>query len=135
MTTTEAENERLVRRLSDELNDGNVGIVDELLADEYHPSEGVTDHRERFRRLHDAFPDRHRELRRLVSDGDKVVATYRVTGTHEGELAGVEPTGERFEMYTLEWLTIDEGTIEGWLYVHEMAGAHWTDWFARHLGE
>jgi predicted ester cyclase len=33
----------------------------------------------------------------LVAEGDKVVAHFKCSGTHEGEWCGVAPTGRRFE--------------------------------------
>jgi predicted ester cyclase len=44
-----------------------------------------------------AFPDFRMEIVDLVAEGDKVVAHFRCSGTHEGEWLGVAPTGRRFE--------------------------------------
>jgi predicted ester cyclase len=44
-----------------------------------------------------AFPDFEMEIIELISEGGKVVAHFRCSGTHRGEWLGVPPTGRRFE--------------------------------------
>ena len=40
-----------------------------------------------------AFPDFHNRVEDLVAEGDKVVARLTYTGTHQGEMFGLAPTG------------------------------------------
>ena len=44
-----------------------------------------------------AFPDFDMEIVELIAEGQKVVAHFRCSGTHEGEWLGVPGTGRRFE--------------------------------------
>jgi predicted ester cyclase len=44
-----------------------------------------------------AFPDFAMEIVDLVAEGDRVVAHFKCSGTHEGEWRGHAPTGKRFE--------------------------------------
>ena len=45
----------------------------------------------------ESFPDFAMEIVDLVAEGDKVVAHFKCSGTHEGEWQGRPPTGRRFE--------------------------------------
>ena len=40
-----------------------------------------------------AFPDTHYTVEDVIAEGDKVVARWSMTATHEGEWRGVAPTG------------------------------------------
>jgi steroid delta-isomerase-like uncharacterized protein len=39
-----------------------------------------------------AFPDIHFDIRRIACDGDVICEEWRATGTHEGDLMGLQPT-------------------------------------------
>ena len=47
-----------------------------------------------FATLHRAFPDLHITVEDLIAEGDKVVGRNSVTGTHQGEYMGLQPTGK-----------------------------------------
>lgn len=42
-----------------------------------------------------AFPDIRFEIGRIACDGDVICEEWRATGTHEGDLMGLEPTGRK----------------------------------------
>ncbi len=44
-----------------------------------------------------SFPDFDMEIVDLIAEGDKVVAHFKCSGTHEGAWRGIAPTGRRFE--------------------------------------
>jgi len=44
-----------------------------------------------------SFPDFTMEVVDLIAEGDRVVAHFRCSGTHEGTWLGHPPTGRRFE--------------------------------------
>ncbi|MCD0449834.1 ester cyclase [Actinocorallia sp. API 0066] len=46
-----------------------------------------------------------------VADGDRVVAFWRIEGTHTGELFGLPPTGKPFSGYSVSTLTFRDGKI------------------------
>jgi steroid delta-isomerase-like uncharacterized protein len=54
--------------------------------------------RERAAALLRAFPDFHLERLALVIDGDRHADRWVMTGTHQGELLGVPPTGRRIRV-------------------------------------
>jgi predicted ester cyclase len=46
-----------------------------------------------------------------VVEGDKVLVRWRSTGTHEGELMGIPPTGRRVTMTGFDLFRIEGGKI------------------------
>ncbi|KAH8666553.1 hypothetical protein BX600DRAFT_511480 [Xylariales sp. PMI_506] len=48
-----------------------------------------------FKPLVSAFPDWHWDLRHLTIEGDYLSLHFQVTGTHQGQFQGIEPTGRR----------------------------------------
>lgn len=122
-TTTIEENERLVREHFDRV--WNRGEVDtDNLADEYRVQTRLGTHEEHtleeFRDLvasaRDAVPDLHKEIDETVATAEKVVVRYTMTGTQEGELKGIPPTGEEIEVAGVVIYRIEDGTIaEAWL--------------------
>lgn len=69
-----------------------------------------------FRMQMAAFPDLAILVDDVVDAGEKVVARYRITGTHEGELLGIPPTGRSVSMEAIDIFRFDrEGLIcEHW---------------------
>ncbi len=46
-----------------------------------------------------AFPDVHFNTEQMIASGDYVVGRFLVTGTHQGELQGIQPTNRRVEFH------------------------------------
>ena len=44
-----------------------------------------------------AFPDFHNRIEELIAEDEKIAACLTYTGTHEGEIFSVPPTGRRIE--------------------------------------
>ena len=98
------ENKALARRVLEGMfNKGNLDVADELLALNYvdHDPAMPEDIRgpERFQQYvgtyRSAFSDLHLQIEDQVAEGDKVVTRWTGTGTHDGELSGIPPTGNR----------------------------------------
>jgi predicted ester cyclase len=102
---------------------GRLELIDELI------SEDIVDHirmpgtdgtgREHYRAtvlaIRGAFPDYHEEILWSVGEGDLAVSYTRLTGTHEGLLYGMEPTGKRVEFNTMGALRFASGqAVERW---------------------
>ena len=63
-----------------------------------------------------AFPDFHNQIEDLVAEDDKVVARLTYTGTHQGEIFGLRPTGRAITYSGIAVFRISGGTIvEGWI--------------------
>ena len=117
-TTTEEENEALVRRYIEEAwNQGNVAVLDEVWAatpDLKAPVTQLTtrdDYKVRILAFRRAFPDLHAEVRFVVTEGDAVVVGVERTGTHRGEFDGIPATGQTAAWTGIEMLRIACGRI------------------------
>ncbi|WP_458205642.1 ester cyclase [Haladaptatus sp. NG-SE-30] len=123
-TMTPEENKRLVRRDINEIwTEGNVAVIDEIydenfvLHDPSAPGEtrGRDDYREYVDTYRTAFPDSEYTAEEIVAEADIVVLRYTAHGTHEGELMGIEPTGEEATVSGMEMYRVEgEKIVEMW---------------------
>jgi predicted ester cyclase len=98
-TTTPDENRALMTSQLAIWNEGDYDLADEL----FHPDSVTPDApqlprgpegcKEVARIFRTAFPDFHMTVEDTVAEGDLVVCRFDQTGTHEGELFGIAPTG------------------------------------------
>lgn len=58
-----------------------------------------------------AFPDLDDTVDEQFSDGDRVYQRFRVRGTHTGELMGIQPNGNTFEVRGIEIVRIADGNV------------------------
>jgi steroid delta-isomerase-like uncharacterized protein len=106
------ENKAIMRRYFSVFEQGNIDLLDELLAPDYvnhTPAtpdlptgpEGVKGVVSMFR---SGMPDLKVVIEDMIAEGDKVATRYTLEGTHEGELFGVPPTGQRLSIksFTVE---------------------------------
>ena len=117
-TTTEEENEALIRRYREEAwSQGNLDVIDEIWAEPPSLDAPVTqyatrdDLKARIREFRTAFPDLHVEVLEVVTEGNVVVARNEWTGTHLGEFDGIPPTGRKATWSGLEMARIECGQI------------------------
>ncbi len=118
------ENKALARRFIEEaFNQGNLDVIDETNSSEWvhhdpaMPEEGhgLEAARQFVQMYRSAFPDTHITIEDQVAEGDKVVTRWRAQGTHEGELMGISPTGNRVEITGITIDRIEGGkTVETW---------------------
>jgi predicted ester cyclase len=122
MTSLE-QNKALVRRFYEEIDKGNIGILDELVAEDYidhnpppFPNlptgrEGV---KESFRIFQQATPGSH-HIEDQIAEGDKVVTRLTSVGKHEGDLPGAPRTGNDMKMTSITIHRIVNGRlVEKW---------------------
>jgi predicted ester cyclase len=56
-------------------------------------------------------------VEQCLCEGDRVLVRYSATMTHEGELVGFEPSGERLEATGMVLYRIDDDRVaEGWIH-------------------
>lgn len=68
-----------------------------------------------------ALPDWHSEVEQLVAEGDIVVERFTASGTHQGELMGVAPTGKTIVLAGVNIFRIEGGKIvERWGRLDEL---------------
>jgi steroid delta-isomerase-like uncharacterized protein len=113
-------NEGIVERFYRELwNSWDLDVADEILAEDlrFRGTLGSTlEGREAFKgyveTMRRAFPDWHNRIEDAIACGNRVVTRMTWSGTHEGALAGVEPTGARVEYVGVAIFRISAGKIE-----------------------
>ena len=110
-------NEALAHRFHmDIFQEGNLDAADEILSPDFvwhgafSPGEdqrGPQPIKQVASALISSFPDRRITHEDVVAAGDKVLIRWTMTGTQEGEFAGIAPTGRRvtltgFDLFRIE---------------------------------
>ena len=117
------ENKEIVRRFWGVWEDGNIGLVDELVGSDYvNHSPGMPDQPEGpegikavVNMFRGGMPDLRVVIEDVIAEGEKVMMRYRIEGTHEGELFGVPPTGRRVSIESITVERVSGGKIrEHW---------------------
>ena len=120
-----------VRRFVEEvINQGNLELTDELVTSDHvnhDPTAPVTGEgpqgiKEPIGTYRSAFPDLRFEIGEMFASGDgRVAHRWIMTGTHEGEMMGVEPTGRRVEVMGVEINHVRDGRISASYTVSDAA--------------
>ena len=103
-------------------NEGNLDVIEAALAPDAVIHAGVDGDLDAARGLREvvnayraAFPDLEFTIVDQIAEGDLVATRYTATGTHDGELGGVAPTGRRATITGINVCRFDEGAIvEAW---------------------
>ena len=108
--------------LADNINSGDVATAVESFAEDcvdHDPAPGQEPGRKGFESfftaLREGFPDAKIAPETLVADGDQVAVAYTLSGTHEGEFQGIEPTHRKIEIRGVQIGRFEDGKIvERW---------------------
>jgi steroid delta-isomerase-like uncharacterized protein len=123
------DNKAIVLRYWEEVaSKGNLDIIDETCALDYvchgadqdiQSPEGV---RQFISILRAAFPDLYVTVEDVIAEGDKVVQRWTGRGTHQGELMGIPPTGNRISVAGITISRFESGKVaEDW-EIYDMMG-------------
>jgi len=119
-------NKQVVRRYSDDIfTQGNLSIIDEVIAEDYveHsgppqlPSHGRESVRALVTLFRSAFPDLRLQIDDLLVDGDYVISRNIGMGTHLGAFFGIPATGRTGAM----------GGIHVYRLVNGKIAEHWSN--------
>jgi steroid delta-isomerase-like uncharacterized protein len=116
------ENKAVVLRAFEEINRGDLDAASGYVAPDMALNGeriGREAYKWRDEAMRAAFPDLRYDIEDLVAEGDTVVARWRMTGTHEGDLAGptmsVPPSGKRIDLRGMSLCRIEGGMVaENW---------------------
>ena len=116
-------NKAIVRRFYEEIDKGNIAILDELVAEDYldhnpppFPSQSSDRERlkEEFKLFWEATPGYH-HIEDQIAEGDKVVTRLISYGKHQGDLPGAPRTGNDMKMTSITIHRIANGKLaEKW---------------------
>ncbi|WP_435348883.1 ester cyclase [Haloarchaeobius sp. HRN-SO-5] len=118
------------RRLMAETHEGNLDVVDELVAEDVvtHGFFGLdaTDregYKRFFRNFGAAFGDQEFVIEHLVAEDDLLVVHFTISAVHQGEILGIEPTGRELSWTgtAIDRYDEDDRIVEAWLYPDYMA--------------
>ena len=118
MSEAEENNKALVRRFLVESFEGNIDIIDELLAPDFVDRSlmpGQEPDREGYKRsvveINAPFSNPSVTIEEQVAEGDEVVTWYTLTVTHVRPVEGIAPSGERKTFRAVNWHRIVGGKI------------------------
>jgi steroid delta-isomerase-like uncharacterized protein len=118
------QNEAVARRGFDAFNTGDLSIVDEITAQDavsHDPAmpevaQGPDGYKGVIQTYRGAFPDLAFTIEDCFSDGDMVCIRWSSTGTNDGELMGMPPTGKSITSSGISIDKIADGKIvESWI--------------------
>jgi steroid delta-isomerase-like uncharacterized protein len=121
------ENKRTARRLVEEFfNAGDATRAAELYTNDYvrhdpgtpDAVKGIDAITQVLTTYRTAFPDLHFVIEDMIGEGDKVVTRWTVTGTHQGDLQGIAPTGNKVELTGISLYRLADGKV----------AEEWTNW-------
>ena len=123
-------NKAIIARMAEQLwNEGRVDLVEEFFAENYvehvagQPDrtgpeliqQAVTDTRS-------AYPDFRLSIDDFVAEGDLVAARWSMSGTHEGDLYGIPPTGKKVSQTGTTFYRLENGRIAEIWFLADMMG-------------
>ena len=93
------------RAFNEVVNGRNLDLLSQLCTEDYvyhGPGgvdlRGVGELREMMEGYFTAFPDLHMAVEQRVVEGDLISTRWRATGTHDGPLDDIEPTGKKVDI-------------------------------------
>ena len=117
------ENKGVVRRMIEEVwNDHDFINFEEVVTENHFDHMAVPEHqrgvaaeRHVMEWLLTVFPDHRFDLEDAAGDGEAIAVRGTCSGTHEGELWGIPPTGKRFAVQQSYWFRVVDGKVaEHW---------------------
>lgn len=130
-TMSVEQSRQLITRYFEEVwNQGQLDVLDEIMAPDYvnhSPSTpnsrpGPEDLKPIVRAMRDGIPDLHYQILDTVITPDKVAVHLKVTGTHNGTLFGIAPTGRKVDVHQMQIEWIRNGRIwRHWRVTDELA--------------
>jgi steroid delta-isomerase-like uncharacterized protein len=112
-----ATNAELVRWAFEMLNQHDVAPLEQFWTSdtvERFPDRTCRGPEEIARYFEDAFaaiPDFHMDIVAMAEEGEDVFVHWRLTGTHQGPLLGIEPTGKKLAIDGMDHFVIRDGIV------------------------
>lgn len=102
LMTTE-QNKKLSNLINEDIiSQGNLALADKILSHDYIDhnalpglASGIAGFKQGVEVYRNAFSNLKISVDDMIAEGDKVVTRWTATGTHDGELMGIPPTGSK----------------------------------------
>jgi steroid delta-isomerase-like uncharacterized protein len=114
MAMISEDNKTIIRKWIEAWMRGDLSSVEKIFAQNYTVNGvliGIEGVRQAVKSLHSALTDISFELYEMVAEEDKVVARWKVLGTHIGDFMGVPPTKKQLELHGINIYRIVDGKI------------------------
>jgi len=115
------ENKASERRFFEGWNQGNTAVFDELIAADFRahdpsgPINGLEEYKQFFTTYRTAFPDIHFTIEDQLAEGEMVVTRWTGTGTQQGPLMGIPPSGKRVSITGITITRyVNDKAVESW---------------------
>ena len=117
------ENKAAVRRFIALLNEKRLADLGDVCDEDFvfRGSGGLADvhglgaFKQTLQSFFDAFPDLEDTIEDMIAEGDLVAGRFTARGTHQGDFAGVSPTGTRVSFQGINMYRVRDGKIvEEW---------------------
>ena len=114
------ENKKIARRVFDEIwSKGKLELADELLSPDFvghpiglrEPFQGPEGAKEFVGSIREGFPDATFAIEDMTAEDDVVAARWVMTGTHDGEFMGIDPTERRVRIDGMTFLRFEQGKV------------------------
>jgi predicted ester cyclase len=126
---SEAENKTIARRFDEEVwGTGDQAALEELLDPNFvdhdalpGQASGREGHKQIVSAFRSAFPDLNVTTEDIVAVGENVFSRWTARSTHQGELLGIAPTGNRVTIKGIDVLRVAEDRIvERWAQSNDL---------------
>lgn len=116
------QNAAALTKFAEAVNTGNYGLFNEVVASncvDHDPGPGQVagpdGYRALFSEMRKAFPDMKVEVASMVADEEAIAFAYTFTGTQDGPLMGIKPTGKKVKIRGLQISKFNQGKmVERW---------------------
>lgn len=127
MATRTRQNEEIVRRYIEAIDERDWETFADFLADDVVVHQGDEDisgqqpYEELLMEFHDGFSELTHSIADTVAENDKVAVRTTLSGIHDGEFRGIEPTGEEIENSGISIYRIEDREIaEHWIVADQL---------------
>lgn len=120
--SAEDNKELLARYINEVWDNGNLDALRDFLSPSFErhtsptlPPIDLDGQVERLRGFRDAFPDITISVDEVTAEDDRIAFRSTMRGTHEGELAGLAPTGKQVTVGLVDVIRVEDGRFaEQW---------------------
>jgi predicted ester cyclase len=119
LTTYMEANKKVVKSYTENIiNTGNVSNISSFISPDYAEVYqnkrfilGIEGAKQHILGVRETYPDLNLSIERQLADGDWVITTYTMTGTHLGNWMGIKPTGKKIQVTGVNIDKVIEGKI------------------------